>query len=132
MPKKVIKDKGAGRPKLTFTKDEWNYIFGLCELQCTAEEIAGFYRISVDTLERRIKEEFNLKFAEFFAQNRTPGQISLRRSLFRQAQNTPSSLIFALKNHCGMRDTWDIDLPNLENKLDAFINAVKEFDTKTD
>jgi hypothetical protein len=34
------------------------------ELQATAEEIAGAFRVSVDTLDRRLREAFGMGFAE--------------------------------------------------------------------
>ena len=34
------------------------------EMQATAEEIAGSFRVSVDTLDRRLREAFGMGFAE--------------------------------------------------------------------
>ena len=127
MPTEKVSKRG--RPKIEFDQRAWAEIYGLCEIQCTAEEIAGFLRISVDTLERRIKEKFKQNFAEFFAMHRTVGQISLRRSLFNLAKYNAISNKFALINYCGLSDKHEIEIPDVGEYFKEITNALHGLDT---
>ena len=42
----------------------------LCQIQCTGEEIAAVLGVDYDTLATRVKEEYNMKFSEYFEQKR--------------------------------------------------------------
>lgn len=68
----------------------------LCELQCTQEEIAGFFRCSPDTVERWCERHFKQKFAEIFKQKRQSGKISLRRAQFQAALKGNTALLIWL------------------------------------
>jgi hypothetical protein len=57
----------------------------LLYIQCTAEECAYFFGCSEDTLGRRIKEKFDITFAEYKKQKGARGRISLRRKQFETA-----------------------------------------------
>lgn len=50
----------------------------LCGLQCTDEELASFFGVSVSTTERR---KNNPAFAAAMAQGKAKGRLSLRRNL---------------------------------------------------
>lgn len=50
-------------------------------------EIAAFLGISFDTLDRRIKEEFNTDFADYKAQKRAKGQSILRDLQLKSARD---------------------------------------------
>ena len=74
----------------------------LCSLQCTDEEIASFFAVSVRTIERRKKKP---AFAEAIERGRAKGRLSLRRILFSQAGNgNIASAIFLAKNLLGYKD----------------------------
>lgn len=91
----------TGRPKKPI---DWKEAEKLCALQCSQLEIADWFHISVDTLERRLKEEQNKSFAEFFTLHRVQGKIALRRNLFRLSERYPQAAIFLAKNILGMSD----------------------------
>ena len=55
----------------------------LSALQCTDEEVAAWFRVSIRTIERRRKER---KFSETIARGRAKGKISLRRMQLRLAE----------------------------------------------
>lgn len=76
-------------------------------LQATAEEIAGSFNVSVDTLDRRLREEFGLTFAEFKKKlgNGASGKLSLRKYQFDQAKKNPSMAIWLGKQWLGQKDT---------------------------
>lgn len=75
---------GLGRPKIEIDFEELNK---LCKLQCTLAEIASFFDVSEDTIERRVKEKFNITFADYFDKKRKLGFISLRRRQFQAAED---------------------------------------------
>lgn len=97
----------------------------LCALQCTKEEIAGWFGVSDDTIERFCKREYKENFAVVFAKKRTPGLISLRRSGFELAKKNAPVHIFYAKNFLGMRDTVNVE-SQADGKLAEMIESLKE------
>jgi hypothetical protein len=86
------KRAGSGRKPIKIDLVE---LEKLCSLQCTDEEIAGFFGVSVRTIERKRKHE--PAFAQAMNRGRAKGRISLRRSLFQQAnQGKLPALTFML------------------------------------
>jgi hypothetical protein len=77
----------------------------LCGIQCTQEEIACWFMVSVDTLEVWTKKTYSLRFSEIFNQKRKRGHIALRRKQMDVALsgNVPM-LIFLGKNYLGQTD----------------------------
>lgn len=74
----------------------------LCALQCTDQEIASFFEVSVRTIERRRNKP---AFAEVMDRGRARGKLSLRRSLWNLAvKGNPAANIFLAKNLLGYRD----------------------------
>jgi hypothetical protein len=74
----------------------------LCGMQCTDDEIAGFFGVSTRTIERRRKVA---KFSDIMDQAKAKGRISVRRHLFRLAANgNVAAAIFIAKNLLGYRD----------------------------
>jgi hypothetical protein len=74
----------------------------LSSLQCTDEEIAHFFDVSARTIERRKKKP---AFAAAIERGRAKGRLSVRRTLFSQAQNgNIAAAIFLAKNLLGYRD----------------------------
>jgi hypothetical protein len=74
----------------------------LCAMQCTDEETAAFLGVSTRTLVRRRKMA---KFSEIMDRAKAKGRISVRRSLFRLANNgNVAAAIFLSKNLLGYRD----------------------------
>jgi hypothetical protein len=71
-------------------------------LQCTDQEIASFFNVSVRTIERRRNKP---AFAEAMDRGRARGKLSLRRSLWSLAvKGNPAANIFLSKNLLGYRD----------------------------
>jgi hypothetical protein len=74
----------------------------LCALQCTDEDIAAFFCVTVRTIERRRQKP---AFAAVMERGRAKGRLSVRRSLFAQAGNgNTAASIFLAKNLLGYRD----------------------------
>lgn len=83
----------------------WEVIDKLCEFQATQEEIAQFCECSVDTLDRRSKELFDMSFADYFDEKRGKGKISLRRAQWQSAQKGNATLLIWLgKQYLGQKD----------------------------
>jgi hypothetical protein len=74
----------------------------LCGMQCTDEEIAGFFGVSTRTIERRRQGR---RFREVMERAKAKGRVSVRRSLFRLANaGNIAAAIFLAKNLLGYRD----------------------------
>ena len=99
-------NKNGGRPKKPI---DWKEAEKLCALQCSQLEIADWFHISVDTLERRLKEEKQVSFREFFSFHRVQGKIALRRNMYKMSEHSPQMAIFLAKNWLGMSDKAELE-----------------------
>ena len=95
----------GGRPKKPI---DWKEAEKLCALQCSEQEIADWFHLTVETLARRLRDEKGMSFVEFFETHRVQGKISLRRNLFRLSATNASAAIFLAKNWLGMVDKQEI------------------------
>lgn len=73
-----------GRPRKEI---DWEQFDELCKIHCTQEEIAAVLGVSVDTIERRCKED-GTTFADRYAQKRMGGKASLRRRQYQTAMDS--------------------------------------------
>ena len=88
-----------GRPKTTIDPAE---LEKLCGMQCTDDEIAAFLGVSRKTIERRRKND---SFRDVMERGKAKGRVSVRRNLFRLANNgNIAACIFLAKNLLGYRD----------------------------
>src|ERR1017187_4492915 len=84
------KRAGAGRKSSSIDLGE---LERLCGLQCTDEDVAGFFGVKVRTIERRRQKE--PAFAAAMERGRAKGRVSLRRLLHVQAfKGNTAALIF--------------------------------------
>jgi hypothetical protein len=84
----------------------------LATLQCTDYEIAAFLGVSTRTLQRRLKIA---KFSEVVESARAKGRVSVRRMLFRLANNgNVAAAIFLAKNLLGYRDVVNTEHTGLD------------------
>lgn len=97
---------GAGRPKKEISKEQFEK---LCGLQCTKEEIAGFFNCSPDTIERYCKSTYHDNFAAVYKEYSAQGKISLRRYQFKLAEKSAAMAIFLGKNMLGQKDRIEYD-----------------------
>ncbi len=95
----------TGRPKKEIDKKEFEK---LCALQCTKEDIADWFEVSEDTIDRFCKREYRNSFAVVFKQKRAKGKVSLRKSGFDMARSNPTVHIFYAKNFLQMTDRQDL------------------------
>ena len=104
----------------------------LCGLQCTLEEICGWFDVCSDTLETWCKRTYKKSFSEVFAQKRGAGKISLRRNQWRLAEKSATMAIFLGKQFLGQRDNMDITVGDSGAlALDELEKMVKQDDSET-
>ena len=76
----------------------------LCGLQCTLEEICGWFDVTDKTLDSWCKRTYNASFSEVFKQKRGNGKISLRRMQWRLAEKNATMAIWLGKQYLDQRD----------------------------
>ena len=76
----------------------------LCNLQCTLDEIAGFFHCSPDTIERWCKKTYNEGFADTYKKYSQNGKISLRRYQYKLAERNASMAIWLGKQWLNQTD----------------------------
>lgn len=109
-PKKVVNDLDQEVPKKRGPKGprkliDWEVFDKLCGFQCTIQEIASWFDMSVDSVERRILENFGMKFAEVAEEKRGKGRVSLRRAQFQAALAGNTALLIWLgKQYLGQTE----------------------------
>lgn len=114
--------KKMGRPQIEIDEAQFRK---LCNIMCTAEEIAGFFDCSVDTIERWTKRTFGETFAVVYKRLSSAGKISLRRYQFEIAKKNAGMAIFLGKNYLGQRDSFEMASEG-EVVDDGFIKALSE------
>lgn len=108
-----------GRPRKELDKEEFEK---LCGLQCTQEEICGWFDVTDKTLDRWCRDNYDGKgFSEVFAVKRGAGKIALRRNMMQLAQKSAIMAIFLAKNWLGMSDNVEIkaDTSLMQSLLDV-------------
>lgn len=68
--------KTGGRKKVQLNWDEVNK---LISYQCTQEEVAAFFDITVDTLVRCVEDDFGLSISDFWSKKKAVGRLKLRK-----------------------------------------------------
>lgn len=96
-----------GRPRIEIDPKELKQ---LARLQCTMKEVAAFFGCSVDTIERRFKEDDELR--QIWEDGKGMGMISLRRKQFQilEEKNDTTMAIWLGKNILGQRDKVELDV----------------------
>ncbi|MBU2177639.1 MAG: hypothetical protein KJ556_21310 [Gammaproteobacteria bacterium] len=104
-PKEASK---MGRPKIEI---DWTEFDKLCAIQCTEEEIAAWFKCTVDTLNARCKGKYKQTFSEVYAQKRQAGHTSIRRNQFKRMQDgSDTMLIWLGKQYLGQQDKQGHDI----------------------
>ena len=109
-----------GRPSAVIDRKQFE---GLCAIQCTLAEIAGWFDCSEDTIERWCKRTYGKGFADIFKRYSQSGKISLRRYQFKIAEKNAAMAIFLGKQYLGQRDVPDVSTADLPD--DGFTEAIK-------
>ena len=117
------------RPRKEIDQKQFEH---LCGLQCTKEEICGFFEVSEKTLNAWCKRTYKASFSLVFQQKRGKGKISLRRSQIRLAEENASMAIWLGKQYLNQREPGnksdDSEVKTENTLLKAIMNA-EEIDT---
>ena len=116
----------AGRPRKEIDQRQFE---GLCGLQCTVEEMCGWFGVSPKTLYSWVKRTYGENFSTIFSQKRERGKISLRRSQWRLAEKNASMAIFLGKQYLGQRDQATIVHKDGNNLLEVLAGLEKDIPT---
>ena len=100
------------RPRIEIDMEQFKK---LCAIQCTEEEIASWFKCSVDTVERWCKRELKMSFAEAFKKYSSSGKISLRRWQYKMAEHNVPMAIFLGKNWLGQTDKIEQTITEVED-----------------
>ena len=112
--------KKVGRPKTNIDKSNFEK---LCQMQCTLEEIAGFFDCCDDTINNWCKEVYDDNFSGVYKKKSMAGKISLRRNQFKIAENNASMAIFLGKQYLGQRDNIDVEHKDL-SKVEELLSKI--------
>lgn len=114
------------RPKKEIDQKQFE---NLCGLQCTLEEICGWFEITDKTLDSWCKRTYHASFSEVFKQKRGKGKISLRRSQWRLAEKSAAMAIWLGKQYLGQRDQIETTIAvdkREDDALSASLRALAE------
>ena len=95
-----------GRPKKEIDRRNFE---NLCGLQCTLEEICGFFDVTDKTLDKWCKRTYGKLFSEVFKEKRGMGKISLRRSQWKLAEKNANMAIWLGKQYLEQREQVAIE-----------------------
>ena len=99
-------NENAGRPAIVF---DYLQLEKLCHINATHREIAAYFDCSVETVQRRVKDD--PRFAAAMERGYMGGWMSLRRKQMEIAlEGNPTMMIWLGKNILGQRDNLDTKL----------------------
>ena len=100
------------------------------QIQCTEEEIAGVFEMTIDTLNARCKEMFKMTFSDIYKIHSQEGKKSLRRKQFEIAlSGNPGMLIWLGKQYLNQKDRSEF---KAEVSTEITDSIIKAFDTVDD
>lgn len=95
------------RPK---TAQDFEDFEELCRMQCTSNEICGFFRINTDTLAKKIENHYKTNASEKIKELRASGLATLRRLLWDKAKaGDGHTQRWLSRQYLGMTDKVEID-----------------------
>jgi len=123
--KPEIEKPTLGRPIKDIDMEE---VKKLCGIHCTKAEVAGWFNVSDDTIERRCKSE-GFTWSEYFERFSASGKISLRRKQFQVAiDGNVSMLIWLGKQFLGQTDTRQVEMLNEKDTKDDWLKKLSDDD----
>lgn len=108
----VKKNKKVGRPLIDI---DWVEFEKLCAMHCTQEEIADWFRCTMDTIQNRCKIQYGKDFFEVYQEKKGTGKISLRRKQWQVALGgNITMLIWLGKQYLNQKDTNRTELAGVD------------------
>jgi hypothetical protein len=83
--------ESKGRP---FKKIDWDEFEKLCAIQCTQSEIASWFGVHHDTMQKRVELEYQDSYTAIYKRFSETGKSSLRRTQYKLAQKSAAMAIF--------------------------------------
>lgn len=118
-----------GRPTVEIDKKQFE---NLCAMQCTEEDIAGFFDCNPNTINNWCKRNYTsedgkaMTFLEVFAQKRAAGKISLRRNQWNLSKTNATMAIFLGKQYLDQRDQLDLTVSKTQEEAEAEMKEMVE------
>ena len=112
------------RPRKEINQTEFEK---LCGLQCSKEEICGWFFITDKTLDAWARRTYDESYSEVYDKKRSTGKISLRRAQFRLAEKNAAMAIWLGKQYLGQRDKYEVETTDNDAVL-QFIEGMKNRD----
>jgi IS30 family transposase len=82
----------------------------LVSVMCTEREIADYFQVSTDSIQRFVKRTWGMTYTAFYEEKSARAKVSLRRKQFQCAmQSNTALLIFLGKNWLGQTDKVEVD-----------------------
>ncbi len=89
----------------------WQQVEALCQIMCTADEVAHIMGCTRRTLQVRCQKEQHMNWEKYFEKYSAGGRMSIRRDLFSESkEHNVAASIFLAKNYLGMGDVQKIDV----------------------
>jgi len=108
--KKEVNKGGGQRKEIDFEQFE-----ELCSDQCTEAEICEKLKVTVKTLNSRLKEQYGEGFSKVFKAKRKLGIASLRHTQFQLAKKSSAMAIFLGKQLLSQTDKGEITMKGSMN-----------------
>lgn len=90
------------------TEEKIKQLKAICRLKPTLEDCACFLDVHKSTIEKWIKNNYNVSFSAFREQNMVHTRFMVIRGILEQCQRgNTAMLIYASKNLCGWTDRYD-------------------------
>ena len=117
-----------GRKRIDIDKDQFE---DLLALQCTKEDVSGFFHCSNDTIERWCKKTYGDTFLHVSEDYRSIGRVSLRRAQFAMAKTNPQMAIHLGKQYLGQTDKTETKVTGDLNVKHGTITKIAYYDPET-
>lgn len=92
-------------PRIERKVIDWDIAEGLARIHCTQAEIISVLRVTQVTLDKHIKKDHHMTYAEWYAKHSAAGKMSIRRKMFDVAEGgNVQMLIWLSKQHLGFRE----------------------------
>lgn len=115
----------AGRPRKEIKKDNFEK---LCVMQCTEQEICGFFGVTDKTLGRWCMENYGENFSDTYKKLSQDGKISLRRTQFRLAERSTTMAIWLGKQYLGQKDNVVVNNPDGVSAIEQLAKLILDRD----
>lgn len=93
-----------GRPPAEIDMDQ---LAALCRMKPTLHDAAAFFKCSERTIQRAIREKYDMDWKEFREQSMVHTKFDLIRKAIKKAEDNDTMHIFCLKNLCDWSDKQD-------------------------